>query len=447
MRTKPNFIIMFTDDQGYNDLGCYGSKLIKTPNIDRLANEGVKFTDFYVGSSVCTPSRAALMTGCYPVRISMNAMPNQDRQLVRDVLGARSPYGLHQDEVTIANLLKSCGYAAACVGKWHLGDAPDFLPTRRGFDSYYGIPYSNDMKPTCMIRDETVIEDETNQETLTERYTEESIRFIQENKDQPFFLYLAHNMPHTPLHVSERFRGKSEGGIYGDVIECIDWSMGKILDTLSELGLDDNTLVMFSSDNGPWYVKGEHGGNATPWRSSKGSTYEGGFRVPCLMRWPDRIPAATTCTELATTMDVLPTFVSLAGGQVPEERLTDGKDILPLMTGEPEARTPHEAFFYYYLNELQAVRSGNWKLKLETKLIHEDKYVYARRDDQHKEATIPEALYNLYVDPGEQKSVLHDHPDIVERLQVLLENARRDMGDSATSTIGKNVRPIGMIEC
>jgi arylsulfatase A-like enzyme len=446
MKKKPNFIIMFTDDQGYNDLGCFGSKMIKTPNIDRLAEEGVKFTDFYVGSSVCTPSRAALMTGCYPVRISMNAIPDENKQPVRDVLFPHSPYGLHPDEITMAELLNSCGYGTACVGKWHLGVAPEFLPTRHGFDSYYGIPYSNDMQPTCMMRDETVIENDTNQETLTERYTEESIRFIRENKEQPFFLYLAHNMPHTPLHASERFRGKSQGGLYGDVVECIDWSMGRILETLEELGLDENTLVMFTSDNGPWYVQGENGGNATPWRASKGSTYEGGFRVPCVMRWPGAIPAGRVCSEMVTTMDILPTFAELAGGHAPEDRIIDGKDIRPLITGEAEAKSPHEAFFYYFLNELQAVRCGHWKLKLETKLVHEDKYVFMWRDDPHRDATIPEALYNLYVDPGEQKNVLRDHPDIVAKLHALIEKARADMGDSATNTAGKNVRPIGIAE-
>ncbi len=437
----PNFVIIFTDDQGYNDVGCFGSPMIKTPRLDRMAAEGMKFTDFYSSSPVCTPSRASLMTGCYAQRVSLAMIPSEKGSWRGLVLFPNSSYGIHPDEITIAELLKGLGYATACVGKWHLGDAPMFLPTRNGFDSYFGIPYSNDMKPALIMRDEEVVENPAVQETLTERYTEEAVRFITENRDRPFFLYLPHSMPHVPLHVSDRFRGKSAGGLYGDVIECIDWSVGRILDTLSSLGIDDNTLVVFTSDNGPWYSQGEHGGFATPLRAAKGATYEGGMREPCIMRWPGTIAAGTVCSELATTMDLLPTLTKLAGGAAPSDRIIDGKDIYPLMTAQPGAKSPHETFFYYYGNELHAVRSGPWKLRLQNTLRNEDIY---RRWKDHS-ARIPEALYNLRTDPGEQKTVLRDHRDIAERLRGLAQKAREDLGDSRTKTKGKNVRPIGKV--
>ncbi|MCC6487180.1 MAG: sulfatase [Candidatus Hydrogenedentes bacterium] len=435
----PNFVIIFTDDQGYNDLGCYGAPLIKTPNIDRMAAEGMRFTDFYVAAPVCTPSRAALMTGCYPQRLSMADMARSEGR-TGWVLFPDSTCGINSDEVTIAELLKAQGYATACVGKWHLGHQAAFLPTRHGFDYYYGIPYSNDMKPTPLMRMDEVIEEPAVQETLVERYTEEAVRFIREHKEQPFFVYLPHNMPHIPLHVSERFRGKSAGGLYGDVIESIDWGVGEILNTLDELGLSENTIVMYASDNGPWLTHGEEGGLATPLRSGKGTTYEGGMRVPGIMRWKGRIPAGSVCHELASTIDVLPTFATLAGASVPNDRIIDGKDILPLMLGEPGAATPHEAFFYYSGLNLMAVRSGKWKLKLETPLWE----VISNRGYKGPDASLPEALYNLHTDPGEQKCVLQDHPEIAERLRGLLAQMREDLGDARTGVVGKNVRPVGL---
>ncbi|MFA6239450.1 MAG: sulfatase [Candidatus Hydrogenedentales bacterium] len=433
----PNFVIIFTDDQGYADVGCFGAPDIKTPRLDRMAAEGMRFTDFYSAAPVCTPSRAALMTGCYPQRVGMADMPREKGR--GHVIFPDMTCGLNPDEITIAEMLKGQGYATACVGKWHLGHKPMFLPTRHGFDSYFGIPYSNDMKPTPLMRNEEVIEEPANQDTLTERYTEEAVRFIRENKDRPFFLYMPHNMSHTPLHVSDRFRGKSAGGLYGDVIEMIDWSVGAVLDALAESGVDGNTLVVFTSDNGPWYSQGENGGHATPLRAGKGTTFEGGMREPCIMRWQGHIPAGAVCHEVSTTMDLFPSIAKLAGAPIPTDRVIDGKDIAPLMTGQPGAKTPHEAFYYYSQNQLDAVRSGDWKLRVATPLKEEQ-----IRGLAAGERELPEALYNLRTDPGEQKSVIQDHPDIAERLRGLLQIAREDLGDARTGVVGKNVRPVGV---
>jgi len=422
----PNFVIIFTDDQGYNDLGCYGSPTIKTPHLDKMAAEGLKFTDFYVAASVCTPSRAALMTGCYPRRVSL---PH--------VLFPNTRIGINPDEITIAEILKGQGYATMCIGKWHLGHLPPFLPTRHGFAHYFGLPYSNDMRPETnprrypplpLIRDENIIEENPDQSRLTERYTDEAIRFISENKGRPFFLYLPHTMPHVPLYVSERFRGKSAGGLYGDVIECIDWSAGQILDTLARLGLADNTLVVFTTDNGPWLQRGKHGGSALPLRAGKGTMYEGGFRVPCIMRWPGRIPAGAVCSEMATTMDLLPTMARLAGTEPPSDRIIDGKDIWPLMAGAAGARSPHEAFYYYTGNNLRAVRSGEWKLVFE--------------GTRRREVA---ALYNLEADIGETENVIAERPAVAVRLRALAEKIRDDIGDDRTKRPGKNCRPQGRI--
>jgi arylsulfatase A-like enzyme len=431
----PNFVVIFTDDQGYADLGCYGSVRIKTPRIDRMAAEGVRLTDFYA-QPVCTPSRAALLTGCYPQRVGLALTPRGETgQNFGSVLFPDSKCGIHKDEITLAELLKTKGYATACVGKWHLGHLLPFLPTRNGFDYYYGIPYSNDMVPTPLMRGEKVIEEPANQDTLTERYTDEAIKFIHENKDKPFFLYLPHNMPHVPLHASEKWRGKSAGGLYGDVIECIDWSVGQVLDALKDAGVEGNTLVIFTTDNGPWLTRAEDGGLATPLRNGKGTTYEGGVRVPCIARWPERIPAETVCHEMAANFDLYATFAALAGAKLPDDRIIDSKDIWPLLSGQPGATTPHECLYYYNQTELEAVRSGPWKLRLD----------FAPNQGPNKpgDAPINEYLYDLAVDIGEQKDVLRNHPDVADRLRALMDQARADLGDSRKGVTGKNVRPYG----
>jgi arylsulfatase A-like enzyme len=423
---RPNFIVIFTDDQGYQDVGCFGSPSIETPNLDRMADEGAKFTDFYVAASVCSPSRAALLTGCYPPRVG-----------VTRVLFPRDNIGLNPDEITIADVLKTQGYATACVGKWHLGHLRPFLPTRQGFDYYFGLPYSNDMWPPQsgkypalpLIEGESPVELNPDQRLLTKRYTAKSIEFIRRNRRRPFFLYLAHTMPHVPLFVSDAFAGKSKRGLYGDVIMEIDWSVGQILKALKSLGLDERTLVVFTSDNGPWLSKNDRGGSALPLRDGKFSTYEGGMRVPCIMRWPGKIEAGGVCSEIASTIDLLPTFAELCGAELAADHIIDGKDISVLMT-RPGARTPHEAFYYYGGERLGAVRSGDWKLVLERK---------------KKKETVPAGLYNLEDDISEQHDVSTEHPDVVARLSKLADEIRHDIGDSGKQMKGKNTRPIGRI--
>jgi len=439
----PNIVLILADDLGYNDLGCYGAPRIKTPRIDSIAAAGIRFTDFYVAGAVCTPSRAALMTGCYPKRVSMAEAIVAEGQKARSsrVLYPGSPYGLNPDEITIPETLKPRGYTTGMIGKWHLGDAKEFLPTRQGFDSYFGIPYSNDMEPLHYLRGEAV-DSLAEQPTITEHYTAEAIKFLkQQSADKPFFLYLAHNAPHVPLFANPRFKGKSAGGLYGDLVEEVDDSTGQILDTLDQLKLADNTLVIFFSDNGPWYLQGENGGSASPLRAAKGATYEGGMRVPCVMRWPGKIPAGSVCRELATAMDFLPTLAALAGGAAPSDRIIDGKDIRDLIFAKPNARTPHEAFFYYNGNRLACVRSGEWKYKVKTTLQEETEY----GKYEAPQSGIPPRLFNLTLDIGEQKSVAADHKDIVERMTRLIDAARQDMGDARLNIEGKNVRPIGHI--
>ncbi len=443
---RPNFVIIFTDDQGYQDVGCFGSPNIKTPNLDRMARQGMRFTDFYVGQAVCTASRAALLTGCYPNRVGLLG-----------ALGPKSKVGISDKELTIAQVLKTRGYATAIFGKWHLGDSPQFLPTRHGFDEYFGLPYSNDMwpnhpanpknyPPLPLIQGEQIVGIMPDQTQLTTRYTQHALSFIERNKDRPFFLYVAHNMPHVPLHVSDKFKGKSKRGLYGDVIMEIDWSVGQILASLKSNGLDEKTLVVFTSDNGPWLLYGNHAGSALPLREGKTTTFDGGLREPCIMRWPGKIPAGTVCRELAATMDLLPTFVRLAGAEVPRDRIIDGRDIWPLMSAQPGATTPHEAYFYYWGKHLQAVRSGKWKLHLAHDYDHPDPPGHDGKPGKYAKREISVALFDLETDIGETKDLAAQHPEVVTRLQALAKQCREDLGDSAVEQQGKNVRPPGRVE-
>ena len=434
---QPNFIVLFCDNLGYGDIGCFGSKRNRTPHIDRMAAEGTQMTSFYVTSGVCTPSRSSLMTACYPRRVGLHSGSKRGA-----VLFPADTRGLHPDEVTIAEVLKERGYATACIGKWHLGDQPQFLPTRQGFDTYYGIPYSDDMTgdkagrgfpPIPLMRDEKVVEAPADRNTLTKRYTKEVIDFITTHRDRPFFVYLPHATPGSTRspNVSDEFRDRSKNGRYGDSVEEIDWSTGQILAAVKKLGLDEKTLVIWTSDNGT--VDRAHGSNL-PFSGWGYTTMEAAMRMPCVVRWPGRVPAGRTCNELCTTMDLLPTFAKLAGGAPPANRVIDGKDVRPLLLGEPGAKTPHEAFFYYYMDQLQAVRSGKWKLHLPLKA----KWVRFRGVKTEKVAA---ALYDVVTDVAEKINLADKHPEVVKRLTSLAEKAREDLGDVGRK--GKGQRPPG----
>jgi len=443
----PNFVIIYCDDLGYADIGPFGAKGYSTPNLDRMAAEGMKFTDFHSAAAVCSASRVALLTGCYPQRVG-----------ILGALGPKAKVGINENEVLLSELLKDRGYATAIYGKWHLGDNPRFLPPRHGFDRYFGLPYSNDMwpnhptngkayPPLPLIEGEKVVQTMPDQTQLTTWYTERAVQFITDNKDRPFFVYVPHSMPHVPLFVSSKFKGKTERGLFGDVIEEIDWSVGEIFKALKQHNLDDNTLVLFSSDNGPWLSYGNHAGSAGPLREGKGTTWDGGHLEPTVARWPGKIPAGTTCRELTSTIDVLPTFARLAGTQPPQDRIIDGRDIWPLMSGQTGAKTPHDSFYYYWNFGLEAVRSGPWKLHLP----HEYRTLDGPpgKDGQpgpYKQAHIGPALYHLIEDVGEQHDVAADHPDVVKRLTAIAEEARADLGDSLTNREGKNRRPPGRLE-
>jgi arylsulfatase A-like enzyme len=440
----PNFVLIFIDDMGYGDLGCYGGKRGPTPSIDRMAKEGIRFTDFHCAAAICSSSRASLLTGCYCQRVS--------------ILGAysdRERIGIHPDEILIPELLKSRGYATALFGKWHLGHLPEFLPLRNGFDEYFGLPYSNDMAPIDerrkkrypdlpLIEGGKIIEHNPNQNLLTTQYTERAVNFIERNREKPFFLYLPHTMVHVPLGVSDKFRGKSGVDLYGDVLMEVDWSVGEILAAIRKNGVEDNTLVLFTSDNGPWLPYGDHAGTSGPLREGKATTWEGGQRVPCIARWPGKIPAGQTCGEFATTLDVLPTFAKLAGTPVPADRIIDGHDIWPLLAGKPGAKSPYEVFYHYWGRDLEAVRSGPWKLVFPhhyRKLARPA--VKGRTPAPEVQSSTELALFNLSDDVGETRNVLKDHPEVVKRLQAFAEQARDDLGDGLTKRKGKNVRPHG----
>lgn len=402
--SRPNFIIILTDDQGYQDLGCYGSPDIKTPHIDQLALEGTRFTDFYVTGPKCVPSRFSLMTGCYPPKVD-SPLP----------LYYGSPFGINDNEILISELLQKNGYATALIGKWHLGSRPTFHPNRHGFDYYFGILSSNDHRKNNppLFRQEAIIEDPAAQATLTQRYTQEAIEFIQNHRDEPFFLYLAHAMPHEPLHVSDSFKGRSERGLYGDAIEEIDWSAGQILETVKRLGLDENTLLLFYSDNGPWLTLGDHGGSAMPLRSGKLSTYEGGVRVPFIAWGPGIVKAGGICNEIATCMDIYPTFATLAGIPVPESQKVDGKTILGLFKNPDEADSPHDFMCYYKEKHLVAIRKGKWKYHWPSLFTSEF----------HKDGE----LYDLETDISESNNLIHLHQDVANVLRRLGDNAHQKM--------------------
>ncbi len=439
---QPNFIIIFTDDQGYNDLGCFGSKTIKTPNIDRLATEGRKLTSFYSACSVCSPSRTALLTGCYPKRVGMH----------KHVLFPQSDYGLHPNEHTIADQLKSIGYATACVGKWHLGHHPETLPRANGFDSYFGIPYSNDMNhpdnkgkarlssdalwrapQTCianwntpLVENEQIIELPVDQRTITRRYTDKAIEFITANKDKPFFLYLPHSMPHIPLYVPEDVYDSNPQNAYKCVIEHIDAEVGRIAKTVRDLQLDQTTYIIYTSDNGPWLQFKNHGGSAFPLRNGKGTTFEGGQRVPCIVWGPGRIPAGTQSDAIASTIDLLPTIAALTNSKLPNDIRIDGLDISKVWT---EDAAPRSEFVYYSAQgNLDGIRIGDWKYLNQNAI---------RKQNQNtgKAMVKPEAyLFNLRSDLGEQENVIAQNPDRVSQMSARM----KEIDDEITA----NARPV-----
>ena len=449
----PNIVLIFTDDQGYADVGTYGAKGFTTPNLDKMASQGMRFTSFYVSQAVCSASRASLLTGCYSERVSIQ--------------GALNPWtniGLNPKEETIADVLKKKGYATGIFGKWHLGHHKEFLPAQQGFDEYLGLPYSNDMWPVhydgkplkkgrrsfypilpLIDGVEKIDEIKTlkDQSTLTKRYTERAVQFIERNKNKPFFLYVPHSMPHVPLGVSERFKGKSEQGMYGDVIMEIDWSVGQIMKTLEKNGIEKNTLIIFASDNGPWKNFGNHAGSADPLREGKGAMWEGGARVPCIMRWPGRIPAGTQCKNIAATIDILPTLAAITGAPLPEKKI-DGVNILSLLEGNSK-ENPRDFYFYYYAGELRAVRQGKWKLYFPHK-YRSYKGVEPGKDGfpgPYASAECGLELYDLENDISETKDIAAQHSEIVKHLQSLANNKRQELGDRLTGVNGKEIREPG----
>lgn len=439
---RPNVIIIYCDDLGYGDLGCYGSRAIATPNVDRLAREGVRMTDYYACNGICAPSRAGLLTGRYPFRSGVvgNLYPKDEpftRKAAREYVGGslrglgvldlregEVVTGIPEKEWLLSEALKTAGYRTAMVGKWHLGDysiEPSFNPRRNGFDVYLGVPHSNDMLPCPLFRNEEMLQENigTDQAKLTGLYTREAVRFIKEAKGSPFFLYFAHTFPHQPLYASAEFAGRSKAGKFGDAVEEIDWSVGRLVATLRETGADDNTLVFFTSDNGPWFE-----GSAGPYRGRKGQSYEGGFHVPMIARWPAGLPAGTECREPWMNIDLYPTILSLAGVPLPEDRIVDGRNVLDLIAGR-ESRSPHDALFFYHFDQLEGIRAGQWKY-----FRRLNRYVWPIPLDA---APIPDKLgrsqlgnrwpllYNLPIDPGENYNVIDTHPEVAEKLEKVLQ--------------------------
>lgn len=449
----PNIVLIFTDDQGYGDIGAFGAKSMATPHLDSLARDGVKFTNFHVAQAVCSASRAALLTGCYPNRLGLHG-----------ALGPNATHGLNADETTLAEILKSRGYATGMAGKWHLGHREQFLPNHHGFDESFGLPYSNDMWPhhpeakasypaLPLFENDRILDDDVtadDQRKLTTQYTERAVSFIDRHKDQPFFFYLAHSMPHVPLYVSEKFEGKSSQGRYGDVIMEIDWSVGEVLAALARHGLEKNTLVIFTTDNGPWLSYGDHAGSAGPLREGKGTSWEGGVRVPCLMRWPGQLPAGSVNDRFFMTIDLLPTLAARVGAALPGLPI-DGRDVWPLMTGAADATHPHEGYGLWYAhNELQAVVSGDGRWKL--MLPHRFRSLSGRPGGQ---AGVPvrydsvdlkaPALYDLQADPAETTDCAANQPDVVVRLLAYAEKCRAELGDTLSQKpTGSGTRQPGI---
>jgi arylsulfatase A-like enzyme len=465
--TRPNIVLIFADDLGYGDTEPFGAKHIRTPHLNRLAKEGTKFTNFYVSQAVCTASRASLMTGCYANRLGLQGALNHT-----------STVGLHADETTMAEMLKAQGYATAIFGKWHLGTKPAFNPLRNGFDEFLGLPYSNDnskyhpterdLPPLPLYDGERIIETDPDQSQFTRRFTDRAIAFIERNRTKPFFLYIPHVMPHVPIFASEKFRGKSKAGLYADVVEELDASVGEIMGTLRKYQLDQNTLVIFMSDNGPFLSYGTHAGSAAPLREGKLTSFDGGHRVPFIARWLGRVPKNRVNDEPVMAIDLLPTFAALTGASLPTRKI-DGINFQSLLFGQAGARAPHEALFFYNGEELQAVRSGNWKLHFPHKYLTVTGE--PGRDGKpsnfanlkpasitlsgidgiatrhgYSIASIELSLFDLSKDIGEKNNVAAQHPDIVERLTKLAQTMRADLGDTLTKTKGNGVRAVGRSE-
>ena len=429
---RPNIILVFCDDLGYGDIGPFGSKTHATPMLDQMAKEGMCLTDFYSTCSVCTPSRSSLMTGCYPRRVNMHV---DEKSLC--VLFPAARKGLNPNEITIAEILQKEGYRTMCIGKWHLGDHPDFMPTNQGFDSYFGIPYSNDMNrkqvPLPLVRDLTVIRDSVQRDdTITEQYTKEAVKFIKDTSKKPFFLYLPHTAVHLPLVPGKRFKNSSKDGAYGDWVQEIDWSMGELLKALKSEGIDDETLILFTSDNGS---AREKQGSNLPLRGRKGRTDEGGMRVPCVVRWPGKIPAGTSSNLITSTIDLLPTFAAISGGETPNDRIIDGVNIWSILSGKTKINI-REAFFYYQMDQLQAVRSGDWKLFVE---MNSKKRNWGKPEGRRELA-----LYNLAEDIHEDNNVAAENPKVVKSLQGWARVARKDLGDVGLQGTGQ--RKAGWVE-
>ncbi len=459
--STPNLVIIFCDDLGYADIGPFGAQGYKTPNLDRMAKEGIRFTRFYVAQPVCSASRSALMTGCYPSRVG-----------IQSALGPNAKIGINSNEETFAEIAKQRGYATAIFGKWHLGHHSQFLPTHHGFDEYFGLPYSNDMWPyhpeyvnqppeerkrrpgypdLPLIEGDKIINPSITHEDqphLTTWYTEHAVKFIEKNKDRPFFLYVPHNMCHVPLFVSDKFKGKSARGLFGDVLMEIDWSVGQILGALKKNGLDKNTLVIFTSDNGPWLSYGDHAGSALPLREGKGTCWDGGVRVPFIARWPGKIPKGSVCKEPAMTIDLLPTFAKLIGAELPKHPI-DGLDIWPLLSGDPKAKNPHRFYaFWFGNNQLEALTSGKWKLQLP----HTYRTLAGKRGGRdgkpvsYQTRKIEKAeLYDLDNDISETTDLAGKYPEVVERLEAYAEESREELGDSLTQRTGKGAREPGRL--